>query len=180
MKKLDTIDLRILDLLQMDARITNKELSAKLSLSTTPVFERVKKLERFGYIKDYVALIDRNKLDKKIVTYISVSLKEHRRDFAWEFAKQVITFNEVMECYVISGRSDYLIKVIVEDMTEFRDFMENKVAGIENVGKVETAFVTAEIKATTAIPLSGWMDAEMFEKSKGVDYDFFNLEINPL
>ena len=65
-------------------------------------------------------------------------------------------------------------------MTEFRDFMENKVAGIENVGKVETAFVTAEIKATTAIPLSGWMDAEMFEKSKGVDYDFFNLEINPL
>ena len=179
MRKLDKIDLKILDLLQLDARLTNKELSASLGLSTTPVFERVKKLERYGYIKDYVAIVDRNKLEKKIITYILVSLKEHSRDFSWEFAKSIIAFNEVMECYVISGRADYLIKVVVKEMSELRDFIEHKISAIKNVGNMETSFVTAEIKATSAIPLSGTLDDEMFEKSKGSDYDFFNLEINP-
>ncbi len=150
MKELDQIDLQILDLLQHDARITNKELSAKLGLSTTPIFERVKKLERNGYIKSYVALVEPKKLNRNLTCFLSVSLKQHTNDKISAFMRDVNKFNQVMECYHIAGQTDFLLKVVIEDMESYQDFIVNKFAKLENINQLQSSFVMREMKHTTA------------------------------
>lgn len=150
MKELDHYDMQILELLQEDARITNKELSAKLGLSTTPIFERVKKLERNGYIKKYVALVDQKKLDKNLTSILSVSLSKHTNEAIQNFLKNVAKFDQVMECYHIAGQSDFVLKVIVEDMDAYQDFIVNHFSKMENLSRLQSSFVMKEMKHTTA------------------------------
>ena len=150
---LDATDKQLLQYLQEDSKQTNKELSNKLNLSVTAVYERIKKLERSGVISKYVSLIDKKKVDKAFVTFCSIKLVQHSKDYVIDFEKQVAKLDEVLECYHISGDYDYLLKVLVADMEEFREFMVKKLTSISHIGSTHSAFMINEVKHTTAIKL---------------------------
>jgi len=157
---LDETDLHILDLLQHDARLTNKEIAAKLGKSVTSVFERVKRLESEGYIKGYVALLDRKKTGKHVTAFASITLKEHGHDLFLEFESKINAFPEVMECYKTNGPCDYLLKVLVADIEDYELFITNKLSRLEAVSRINSLFVISESKHETALSLN----AEQFHK----------------
>jgi Lrp/AsnC family transcriptional regulator, leucine-responsive regulatory protein len=145
---LDKKDLAILKLLQENARITVKEISQKIHLSTTPVHERIKWMEEQGVIKQYVTLLDHSKVKKGLMVICYVSLKEHSKNAGNKFIKTIHELNEVTECYNISGEFDFMLKVICEDMNDYYDFHVNKLSQIENMGHVQSIFVMGVIKQT--------------------------------
>jgi len=152
--RLDGIDTRILDLLQHDARVTTKELADKLGLTITPVSVRIKKLEEAGYIKRYVAILDRDKIGKSLIAFTSIQLREHSQIALRTFEQKSVKFKEVMECYRLTGNFDFLLKIAIRDMKEYNDFLMNKLATLPNIGSVQTYFVLSEGKSETAYPLN--------------------------
>jgi len=152
--ELDHLDIKILRYLQVDARMTIKEIASKLNISTTPVFDRMKKMERVGLIKSYVALIDRKMIGKNLIVFIHISIKDHGKDAIDDFVDSIIKFPEVLECHHVSGDSDFLIKLVLEDIEMYNWFILDKLAVIPNVGKVESRFSLSERKMTTEIPIS--------------------------
>ena len=150
---LDEIDKSLLELLQNDSKQTNKALSYALGLSVTAVYERIRKLEKKGIIRNYVALVDKKKVDKAFVTFCHVKLVQHSQDYVMKFEREVRKLDEVLECYHISGDYDYLLKVLVKDMEAFRDFMVKKLTNINHIGSTHSMFVINEVKHTTAITL---------------------------
>lgn len=147
----DDIDKKLLSYLQEDSKQTNKELSNKLSLSVTAVYERIKKLEKEGYINKYVALVNKEKINKSFVAFCHIKLIQHSQDYVIKFEKEVTNINEVLECYHISGDYDYLLKVLVKDMGAFREFMVKKLTTINHIGSTHSMFVINQVKHTTAI-----------------------------
>lgn len=145
-KPLDEIDKKLLNILQTNSRITIRELSEKLHLSTTPIHERIKKLEKSGYIKQYLTLVNPTLIGKKLIVYISVSLNEHSKMAIEDFGKQMATLDEVMECYYISGNSDFLLKIHCNDMEDFHNFLTNKFSIIKNITQFYSSFVMDESK----------------------------------
>ncbi len=148
----DKIDKQILRLLQLDAKKTTKEIAAALGLTTTPVHERIKKLEREGYIQQYSIRIDRKKVGLMMMAFCSVSLKNHERSFIEKFERDIQVLDEVIDCYHIGGMFDYLLKVLVPDMDEYQRFISKKLADLDNIGTVQSSFVMSEIKHSTQIP----------------------------
>ena len=132
-EKLDKVDLQILRTLQENARLTTKELAARVSLSSTPVFERLKRLESGGYIKKYIAVLDAEKLNQGFVVFCSVKLRRLNRDIAAEFTRIIQDIPEVTECYNISGSYD-------------QEFILNVLGTIDSLGSLESTFVMAEVK----------------------------------
>ena len=153
LKKLDRTDIKILELLQQDAKLTHKQIAAQLHLTTTPIYERIKRLERAGFIRKYTALLDRNLVNLQLMAFCNVTLKEHQTDFIHRFERDVRQLPEVVECYHVAGLYDYLLKVIVPDMQTYQHFVADKLAALENIGKVQSSFVMTEIKEDTALPL---------------------------
>ena len=151
---LEKTDRTILALLQKDASLTTKELSARLNLTTTPVFERVKRLSREGYIQGYTAILDRKKAGVPMLIFCDVSLKEHNREYLLRFEQQITSLPEVIECHHIAGAFDYLLKVVARDMDGYQQFVKEKLAVLENIGRVQSYFVMSEVKNTTEIPVS--------------------------
>jgi len=151
--KFDAIDKRLLELLQIDAKQTNKELSGKLNLSVTAVYERIKKLEKEGVIDKYVALVNKEKIRKAFVAFCHVKLVKHSQEYVVQFEKDVAEINEVLECYHTSGDYDYILKVHVEDMEAFREFMVNKLTTINHIGSTHSMFMINEVKHTTSITI---------------------------
>lgn len=151
--KIDEIDSKLLALLQEDSKQTNKELSNKLNLSVTAVYERIKKLEKAGVIDKYVALVKKEKINKDFVAFCHIKLVKHSQEYVVKFEKEVANLNEVLECYHISGDYDYLLKVLVEDMEAFREFMVEKLTSISHIGSTHSMFVISEVKHTTAISI---------------------------
>jgi len=149
--KFDEIDKKLLALLQSDSKQTNKELSNKLNLSVTAVYERIKKLEREGIIEKYVALVKKEMVNKSFVAFCHIKLVQHSQDYVMKFEKDVTNLKEVLECYHISGDYDYLLKVLVKDMEEFREFMVKKLTTINHIGSTHSTFMISEVKHTTAI-----------------------------
>ena len=147
----DSIDKKLLKLLQENSKQTNKALSNKLNLSVTAVYERIRKLEKEGIITNYVALVKKEKIDKSFVAFCHIKLIQHTQDYVIKFEKEVENLAEVLECYHISGDYDYLLKVIVTDMEAFREFMVNKLTSINHIGSTHSMFVISEVKHTTAI-----------------------------
>ena len=145
---LDQKDLAILKLLQENARITIKEISDKMHLSTTPVHERIKRMEETGVIKQYATLVDHAKVKKGLMVICYVSLKEHTKNAGLKFIETMHALNEVIECYNISGEFDFMLKVVSEDMNAYYDFHVNKLSQIENMGHVQSVFVMGIIKQT--------------------------------
>lgn len=148
MKELDEIDKKLLNILQINSRITIRELSEKLHLSTTPIHERIKKLEKNGFIKQYITLVDPKMIGKKLIVYVSVSLNKHTKEAIDEFEDQMQKMDEVMESYYISGSSDFLLKVYCYDMDDFHDFITNKFSVIGNITQFYSSFVMSENKVT--------------------------------
>ena len=151
--KLDAIDLVILRRLQTDAFITHKEMAAELGMTVTPVYERIRRLERAGVIKGYAALIDRQKVGKPQVAICAVSLKEHALPLLLKFQDAVSTFPEVTEILHIAGNYDYLLKVIVADINEYQQFIVHKLATLDNISHAQSSFVLTEVKNSVATPL---------------------------
>jgi len=146
-EKLDKVDLQILRTLQENARLTTKELAARVSLSSTPVFERLKRLESGGYIKKYIAVLDAEKLNQGFVVFCSVKLRRLNRDIAAEFTRIIQDIPEVTECYNISGSYDYLLlKIHAPNMKYYQEFILNVLGTIDSLGSLESTFVMAEVK----------------------------------
>jgi Lrp/AsnC family leucine-responsive transcriptional regulator len=145
---LDQKDLAILKLLQHNARITVKEISDKVNLSTTPVYERIKWMEETGVIKQYATLVDPAKLNKRLMVIVYVSLKQHNKTAGSKFVKAMNEMNEVLECFSISGEFDFMLKVVIEDMNAYYDFHVNRLSEMENIGNVQSVFVMGVVKET--------------------------------
>lgn len=150
---LDATDKKLLSLLQKDCKQTTKVLSMQLDLSVTAVYERIKKLENSGVIKDYVALISKEKINKNLVAYCHVKLKQHTQDNVVQFENQITLLEEVLECYHISGEFDFLLKVIFSDMKEYREFMVEKITSLKQIGSTHTMFVIQEVKQSSIIAI---------------------------
>jgi len=150
---LDRIDKQLLNYLQEDCKQTNKELSSKLNLSVTAVYERIKKLEREGVIKQHVSLLNKEKVNRGFLVFCQIKLVQHAKEYLTKFEKEVKQLDEVLECFHVSGDYDYLLKVVVKDMPHFRSFMVTKLTTLKHIGSTHTSFTISEVKNTTAIPL---------------------------
>lgn len=145
---LDKIDLEILKLLQQNARATIKEIAEGVHLSTTPVHERIRRMEENGVIKQYVTLLNASKVGKGLMVICYVSLRQHSKHAGDKFIRSILEMNEVLECLTISGEFDFLLKVVAANMDEYYHFHVNKLSAIENVGNVQSVFVMGVIKQT--------------------------------
>ena len=145
---IDAKDLAILGLLQQNARMTVKEIADKIHLSTTPIHERIKRMEASGVIKQYATLVDHTKVNKSLIAICYVSLKEHSKTAGTKFVKAILQMPDVVECYTISGEFDFMLKVMTADMNAYHDFHVNKLSNIENMGHVQSVFVMGVIKQT--------------------------------
>jgi len=150
---LDETDLQILKILQKNAKLTTKELADAVHLTPTPVFERQKRLERKGYIKKYMAVLDPEKLGQGLLVFCNVKLKQINHEIADAFTRRIMRIPEVSECYNTSGSYDYLLKVRVADMKQYQEFVLTKLGDIENVGSIESTFVMSEVKQNQGISL---------------------------
>lgn len=150
---MDAIDKNLLQLLQTDTKKTTKELSVKLNLSVTAVYERIKKLEREGIIDKYVALLNRNKINKGFMVFCHLKLLQHTKEFINQFEKEVVKLNEVLECFHVSGDYDYILKICVKDMEEYREFMVTKLTTLQHIGSTHSTFMIGEVKNTTVITI---------------------------
>jgi Lrp/AsnC family leucine-responsive transcriptional regulator len=150
---LDATDKRLLQLLQEDSTKTTKELSTRLNLSVTAVYERVKKLERAGIINKYVALVDRNKVDKGFVVFCHLKLIQHTKEYLTKFEQQVVKLDEVLECFHVSGDYDYILKIFVANMEAYREFMVTKLTTLQHIGSTHSTFMISEVKNTNVIVL---------------------------
>lgn len=150
---MDVVDKKIVKMLQQDARMTNKEMALKLQMSVTAVYERIRKLEREGVVKKYVALLDRNKIDKSFVVFCHIKLIQHAKDYLMRFEAEVIKLPEVLECFHVSGDYDYILKIAVKNMETYRDFMVTKLTGLQHIGSTHSSFMIGEIKNSTAFEI---------------------------
>ena len=152
--KLDQTDLKILEMLQQNCRITTKSIAEKLNLSPTPVFERIKKLNNEGYIDKYVAILNERKMGLKQTVFVGVKLKGHTRSYLEKFLKQVNNFPEVMECYQVTGNFDFLLKIILEDIEAYETFVQTKLSLISELGNVHSYIAIKKGKNTTMLDLN--------------------------
>ncbi|MCQ2235674.1 MAG: Lrp/AsnC family transcriptional regulator [Bacteroidales bacterium] len=143
---LDEKDKEILRVLQKDARLTNKELASRVHLSTTPTYERVKRLERTEYIKQYATILNAQKLNKGFTVFCSVKLRQLNTERALAFSEMVRAIPEVTECYNISGSFDYLLRIQSPDMQYYQQFLLNVLGRHDNISSLESTFVMEEIK----------------------------------
>lgn len=153
MATLDAIDIKLLDLLQHNSRMTIKELSAEVHLSTTPVYERVKRLEADGYISRYVAMLDPEKLNLGFTVFVNVKLVRQNYNVSQAFIEKMKEIDEVTECYSVSGSSDFILKVYAPDMAHYRQFVLDVLGKLDSIQDVESIFVMSEVKHNTQLPL---------------------------
>ncbi|MEL6720238.1 MAG: Lrp/AsnC family transcriptional regulator [Bacteroidota bacterium] len=153
--KLDQVDLKILSLLQENSNRTNKSIAEELGMTTTPIFERIKRLEDKGVIDKYVAVLNKKKLGLRRTIFIGVTLKGHTRDYLERFVKIVESFDEVIECHRVSGNYDYLLKIVVADVEAYENFILTKLTLISDLGSVQSLIVLSTSKENKGLDLSG-------------------------
>ena len=153
METLDRIDVQILRELQKDAKLTVKELAAKVNLSPSPVFERQKRLEKEGYIKRYMAVLDPVKTGNGIMVLCNVSLKHHSKEYSRQFTSVIAGIDEVVECFNTSGDYDYQLKIYAKSMKDYQDFVLGTLGDLDCIGSLHSIFVIGEVKNTQIIPL---------------------------
>ena len=151
--KLDPIDIRILNELQNDSSHSNVELAKRVHLSPSPCLMRVKALKDKGVIHNYVALADPKVLGLGLNVFISISLKEQSKEALAEFEKRISEHDEVMECYLMTGDSDYLIRVAVADMGALEKFILEQLTPIAGIEKIRSSFALKQVRYKTALPL---------------------------
>ena len=150
---LDNTDKSILRILQKDALAKLKDISSAINLSVSPTHDRIKRMETEGVIQNYVALIDRKKMELGMVVFCHVTLdKQTKNNFA-EFEQTILQFDEIVSCNLVSGSFDYYLKVITKDVETYNKFYQEKLAVLPMVAHINSLFVMDEIKTTTALPL---------------------------
>lgn len=147
----DNTDKKLLALLQENSKKTNKELAAKLGLSLTAVYERIRKLERAGVISKYVALVKPEKVERSFTAFCQIKLVQHTKKNVTGFESQVAQLTEVLEVFHVSGEYDYILKVMVKDMDAYREFMLNKLTALDHIGSTQSTFVISPVKNTTVL-----------------------------
>ena len=152
---LDTIDFRILEALQQDASLSNVELAKRVHLSPSPCLARVRALEARGLIRQYVALLDAKQLGLHLNVFISISLKQQSREALEAFETRIGIRDEVMECYLMTGDTDYLLRVAVPDMPALERFILEQLSPIAQVEKIRSSFALKQVRYKTALPLPG-------------------------
>ncbi len=151
--KLDRMDFQILDILQKEGRISNAELSRRISLSQPATHARLKRLEQSGVIRFYMAMLDREMLGFEMLCFVQVTLEKHQPDQVNNFHANVAQMPEVIECYHVTGDYDYLLKVVAHHRRDLEDFLVDRLSRIAGVGRVHTSVVLREVKETYALPL---------------------------
>ena len=151
--QLDQIDKKIVRLLQTDSNQTNKQIALQLNLSVTATYERIKKLEKEGVIKKYVALIDHDKVNRSFTAFCHIKLAQHTKEYITTFEKEILELEEVSECFHVSGDYDYILKVYVADMKSYREFMVNKLTVLRHIGSTHSIFTINAVKNSSSIAL---------------------------
>ncbi len=146
MEMIDEIDRTILRLLQTDAKKSAKEIANQLNLTVSPVYERIRRLEAQGHIKQYVAILDRKLIDRPITTICQVSMRYHNEAFIEKFEQEIKKLDEVQDCYHMAGQVDFLLKINIRSLDEYHDFVKYKLSKIDNIGVLNSTFVLKEIK----------------------------------
>ena len=150
---MDSTDIKILKLLQRNAQYTHKEIADKIGLTITPVYERIKRLEKDGTIQRYVAMLDQEQLNLSLVSFTNVSLKEHSKNYIKKFEEEITKIDSVVECYHIAGQYDYMLKIVIKDMKAYQSVVINQLASMENIANVTSSFVMTEVKKSTELPI---------------------------
>ena len=153
METLDRTDILILRELQKDAKLTTKELAARVNLSPSPVFERQKRLEKEGYIKRYIAVVDPIKAGNGIMVLCNVRLKHHSKEFSRQFTSVIADIDEVVECFNTSGEYDYMLKIYARNMQDYQNFVLGTLGDLDCIGSLHSIFVIGEVKNTISIPV---------------------------
>jgi DNA-binding Lrp family transcriptional regulator len=147
---MDATDKKILSLLQENGRITVKEMSNRLNLSSTPIFERIKKMERSGVIDHYTVVVNSEIIGKKLYAFAHISLKDHSKVLVKEFEEKILLLPEVSECHYVTGRADFIIKIQLEDMDRYKEFVMDKLFDVPNIARIET-YLSLEMKKKKVI-----------------------------
>lgn len=148
---IDEKDKKLLFLLQEDSKKTTKELANELDLSVTAVFERIKKLEKQKVISKYVALIDKELIAKNFIVLCQVKLIQHKKEYISQFESEIVKFPEILECFHVSGDYDYILKICVKDIQEYREFMVSKLTSMQHIASTQSSFTIKEVKNTTTV-----------------------------
>ncbi|NQX84506.1 MAG: Lrp/AsnC family transcriptional regulator [Flavobacteriaceae bacterium] len=151
---LDKIDIQILSILQNDSNRTTKSIAQELGMTTSPIFERIKKLEKEGFIKKYVAVLDHKKIGLKLTVFVGITLQGHTRSYLTKFVMEINKFPEIVECHRVSGNFDYLLKLIVEDIEAYETFIISKLTLLPYLGNVQSLITLSTGKDTNEIDLS--------------------------
>lgn len=151
--KIDSIDKQILSILQQDAKITNVGLAKKIGISPPAMLERVKRLEKNGIIRKYVAIVNPSKVSKDIFALVSVSLSAHQLSSIDQFTRQIKKLDEVLECYHVAGEEDFILKIAVSSIEDYENFILSKLTKINGVSKLNTKFVLSTVKYNTKIKI---------------------------
>jgi Lrp/AsnC family leucine-responsive transcriptional regulator len=151
--KLDETDVRILEIIQTDGRITNTKLASMIGISQPAMLERVRRLESSGVISGYTAVLDRDKIGLEVMVFVSVSLAVHQLASVDKIKKKMVSFPEVLECFQVSGDDDFILKVALENINSYMDFVMNKLSKISGIRKVKSSFILSTVKDTNAFSL---------------------------
>ncbi|PKQ63129.1 AsnC family transcriptional regulator [Labilibaculum filiforme] len=149
MENIDQTDKTILRILQNDSKKTAKEIASMLSLTVSPVYERIRRLENQGFIKKYVAILDKTRIGRSVTAMCQVSMRYHNEAFIDEFEEQIQNLQEVQECYHVAGQVDFILKIHVQSLEEYHEFVRYKLSKIKNIGVLNSTFVIKEIKQTS-------------------------------
>ncbi len=150
---MDKVDKEILTILQRNAKLNIKEIAAELNMTKTPIYERIKRLEREGVIENYVAVVNRKKLPSSMIVFCSVRLEQQKLEGIEQFEKAISEIPEVLECYLMGGASDFLLKVLVKNLEAYHRFSSGKLAALPNVSQIKSFFVLDEVKRSMVLPV---------------------------
>ena len=153
MPSLDAIDRKILGLLQSDSRMTMQELADKVGLSVSPCHRRVKLLEQRGVITRYIATVDQKSLGLHVSVFISIKLARQKEEDLNRFAKAISKWDEVLECYLMTGNRDYLLRVVAADLSSYEAFLKNKLTRLDGIASIESSFALSQVKYSIALPV---------------------------
>lgn len=153
MSDLDAIDRKILAALQADSRITMQELAEKVGLSISPCHRRVKLLEQRGVISGYMALVDQKAVGLPVSVFISIKLVRQKEEDLNRFARAIAKWDEVLECYLMTGNRDYLLRVVAADLASYEAFLKNKLTRLDGIASIESSFALSQVKYSIALPV---------------------------
>lgn len=153
MRKIDSIDRRIVSALQEDGRITTQELADRVGLSASPCARRVRLLEEAGIIKGYVAVVDQARVGLPISVFASIKLERQREEELDRFSQAIMRWPEVADCYLMTGRQDYLLRIVMPDLEAYERFLKEKLTRLKGVASIESSFALGQIKRTNSLPI---------------------------